>query len=232
MTVRQFQIAFQDAFERANLTLDITSTELFREINEAQDDIIDELYLRFEQNNMISAALSPLVMRNTEILTDYAAEISLDNYSIDRVTLPTNFRYLIALRAEVEWMYGGYSGTTVDVDGNRTVDDVEKTTKIVPVRIVMQDHLHQILKDPFNKSIFRSPVAIRHDDAIDIYCDTSTYVAPKAYLDYVKKPATIALPSTSSELPDYVHRDIVDRAVAQFLSRSGNVSQTNKQTEQ
>jgi hypothetical protein len=233
MTARQMQIAFQDAFERADLDLTITSTELFKELNDAQDLIVAQLFQDFEMNNQISAALAPLVVRNASITTTYPSAQALDGFTIDRAALPGAFRFFIAARARVEYKYGGYSGVTLDGGLNRTVDDVSKSTLTVPVRISQQDDIYRLLQDPFNKSLFRNPVAVIYDTYLDVYADDSTFATPTVFLDYLKDPDEISLTGpTPCELPDHLHRQIVDTAVERYLQRTTTVLSTaNKATE-
>jgi len=241
MTPREMQIAFQDAFDRAGLDLEITSTELFRELNDAQDQIVAQFFTEFELNNQISAALAPLVVRNSAITTVYPGAAILDDFTIDRASVPADYRFFIALRAGVEWKYGGYTSVTVDgVTDNRTIDDVDKVQKIVPVKIVQQDDIYTILQDPFNRPLFRSPVAVLHDAYIDVYADDSSFVVPTIYLDYLKVPDTIALTGggqggldpVPSELPEHLHRQIVDTAVERYLRRTTtSQSQVNQAQE-
>lgn len=233
MTAREMQIAFQDAFERAGLELNLTSTEVFKELNDAQDQIIAELFKNFEQTNQISAALAPLVVRNLSINTTYPAASVLQGFTLDRVPFPADFRYFIALRAQVEWVYGGYAGTTVDGNSNRTVTDASPDTSIRPVKIAQQDDVYRLLSDPFNKADHKQPLAVIHDDAADIYSDDATFVCPKGYLDYLRDPATISITGagTPSDLPDDLHRQIVDTAVERYLQRTTSVRATTNQAE-
>jgi len=234
MTARQMQIAFQDAFERSGLELNLTSTELFKELNDAQDIIVAELFSQFEATNQVSAALAPLVIRNLEIETDYPGVNTISGYTIDRANLPSNFRFFISLTSKVEWVYGGYSGTTVDSGtNNRTVDDVGKDTSYRFTGISQQDDIYRMLADPFNRPNFRGPVAVLHDSFIDVYSDNSTFVVPNVYLDYLKDPDQISITGagTPSELPDELHRQIVDTAVERYLQRVTGVRSTTTQAE-
>jgi hypothetical protein len=236
------QIAFQDAFDRAGLDLEITSTELFKELNEAQDVMVSRLYREFEKDNQISAGIAPFVVRNTTITTTHdASRIALDGFTVDRGLLPASYRFFLALRAGVEWIYGGYTQTILaDPSTNRTIDVQEGetvVTKVVPVKIVQQDDLYAVLKDPFSKPLFRSPVAVLHDAYVDAYADNSTFVIPTLYLDYVKVPDTISLDggeegaAVPSEFPVHLHREIVDLAVERYLQRVTTVRSTSKKAE-
>lgn len=233
MTARQMQIAFQDAFERSGLELNLTSTELFNELNDAQDVIVAQLFAQFETTNQISAALAPLVIRNLEIETDYPGVDTFSGYTIDRASLPSDFRFFISLISKVEWVFGGYSGTTVDGGSNRTVDDVGKNTSYRLTKISQQDDIYRMLADPFNKPDFKGPIAVLHDSFIDVYSDDSTFVVPNVYLDYLKDPDQISITGsgTPSELPDELHRQIVDTAVERYLQRITGVRSTTTQAE-
>lgn len=233
MTARQMQIAFQDSFERAGLELNITSTELFKELNDAQDQIVSQLFNQFEQSNQVSAALAPLVVRNTAINTAYPVVDTLDGFDVDRATLPADFRFLIALRAKVEWVFGGYSGTVLDGSQNRTVINLDKVTTKRACRISQQDDLYTLLEDPFNKPIFRDPIAVVHDTYIDVFTNDSTFTVPAVYLDYLKDPDQITITGgdTPSELPDDLHRQIVDTAVERYLQRTTTVRSTTNKAE-
>ena len=242
MTPRQMQIAFQDAFDRAGLDLDITSTELFKELNEAQDVLVSRLYKEFEKDNQISAGIAPFVVRNASITTAYTGVVALNGFTVDRGTLPAGYRFFLSLRASVQWVSGGYTATVVSGTPvfNRTVDSGQGdtiVTRTVPVKIVQQDDLYAVLQDPFSKPLFRSPVAVLHDAYVDAYADNSTFVIPTLYLDYVKVPDTISLDggqqgaAVPSEFPAHLHREIVDLAVERYLQRVTTVRSTSKKAE-
>lgn len=245
MTPRQMQIAFQDAFERAELDLDITSTELFKELNDAQDVLVSRLFKEFEKDNMVSAGIAPFIVRNAAISTVNTGVTGLAGFSVDRGTLPADFRFFVALRAGVEWVYGGYTATAIsgELDSppyNRTIDAGNGdniVSRVVPCRISQQDDLYRLLQDPFNTTLFRSPLAVLHDAYIDVFADNSTFVTPTLYLDYVKVPDTISLTGggeggldpVPSEFPEHLHRELVDLAVERYLQRVTTVRSTANQ---
>lgn len=239
MSPLDMQIAFQDAFFRTGIPLEITSSEMFREMNEAQDDIVSQAYQRFEKDLIVTSTLMPLVVRNAELIPTVSTDSVIDGYTVDRITLPADFRYFISVAAKTEWVYGGYSGVTGT--NPRSVDDVGKVIKVRGVRIVQQDDIDRVLQDPFSKPLYRSPVAVIHDSYIDFYTDNSSFVVSAGYLTYIKDPNVISLDggaggsAVPSELPEHAHRDIVDLAIANFLSRVSATARpednANKQSE-
>ena len=86
------------------------------------------------------------------------------------------------------------------------------------------DDIYTLLKDPFNKTKFDSPVTTINGNAIDVYTDETFYV-PKVKFTYIKKPQTIISDTGSvqnTDLPDHTHQEIVDMAVASILELTGD----------
>lgn len=232
MSPREMQIAFQDYFERSGVDLDITSTELFRELNESQDDVVERYFTQFERDNVVTAVLEPLVDRK-ELQPSGQGVSSVANVVVDVVDLPADFRYLLGLAAKIEYVKGGYGSVTGT--SPRVIDDGDKISLTRVCRLAQHDDINRLMADPFTRSTWKEPLAVVADDKIRVYCDTE-FVVSDIVLDYLKDPDTIALadPSgspaaVSSELPEFLHREIVDVAVERHLNRASTVRSTNNQ---
>jgi hypothetical protein len=84
-------------------------------------------------------------------------------------------------------------------------------------RFSQQDDIFTLLEDPFNTTKYTSPLTTMREEAIDIYT-SGIFIIKEVKLTYLRKPAEISLSlSTSCELPDHTHREIVDMAVSSIL---------------
>mgnify|MGYP005608300787 CR=1 FL=1 len=106
-------------------------------------------------------------------------------------------------------------------------------------RIIENEDLGQTLRDFCNRAAKDSPICTITGDTqqiqVDIFTGTKNMVKPKLiqYL-YIKEPAKVYYDEDNTDnnvdcdLPQYLHMDIVKRAVSIYLQSIGGIRDTNK----
>ena len=122
------------------------------------------------------------------------------NAEYQRYDLPVDYLYLINLRARL------------------TPSHCDSTVlNKVPARVVEQDKLYEMLRNPFAKSLPTTPVAALNSEEITIY-QTKKFILKGVELDYIRKPEEISLSSNQDcELAEHTHHEIVDMTVKHIL---------------
>lgn len=122
------------------------------------------------------------------------------NAEYQRYDLPVDYLYLINLRARL------------------TPSHCDSTVlNKVPARVVEQDKLYEMLRNPFAKSLPTTPVAAINSEDITIY-QTKKFILKGVELDYIRKPEKIDLSSSQDcELAEHTHHEIVDMTVKHIL---------------
>jgi len=122
------------------------------------------------------------------------------NVEYQRYDLPTDYLYLINLRARL------------------TPSHCDSTVlNKVPARVVEQDKLYEMLRNPFAKSLATTPVASLTSEEITVY-QTKKFILKGVELDYIRKPEEISLSSNQDcELAEHTHHEIVDMTVKHIL---------------
>jgi len=117
-----------------------------------------------------------------------------------RYDLPVDYLYLINLRARL---------TPSHCDSS--------VLNKVPARVVEQDKLYEMLRNPFAKSLPTTPVASITSEEITIF-QTKKFILKGVELDYIRKPEKIDLSSSQDcELAEHTHHEIVDMTVKHIL---------------
>lgn len=122
------------------------------------------------------------------------------NAEYQRYDLPVDYLYLINLRARL------------------TPSHCDSTVlNKVPARVVEQDKLYEMLRNPFAKSLPTTPVASLNSEEITIY-QTKKFILKGVELDYIRTPEEISLSSNQDcELAEHTHHEIVDMTVKHIL---------------
>lgn len=114
--------------------------------------------------------------------------------------LPLDYLYLINLRVKL------------------TPSHCDSTViKKVPARVVEQDKLYELLRNPFAKSLETSPVASITIEDITVF-QTEKFILKGVEMDYIRKPEKIGLSSSQDcELAEHTHHEIVDMSIKHIL---------------
>lgn len=178
---------------------DLTDAQVLELLNEGQDKWVSQRYTgtttgaSFEVNQIRVDDLRTLVYSHT--YTSSSPVFGEHTFSLDG---PQDYMHM--LRFTVTW------------------DDSDCGKRSSTPKFVQHDDLSFALVNPFQRPDRdkQRTVACIREQGIVVYAE---WELTGAEIIYLKKPVDIALPSTPSELPDWVHRQIVDEAVQLALER-------------
>jgi len=226
MTARQMQMAFEAWFDHAGRDHQIVSDEIFRYLNEAQDEFTDELFTKFEQDQVITDDLRVLVEKDSEVNALYAGPAAAPgSFQADYATIPTDYRYMIAARVEVKYNRSDVTIVAPTINAARTITG-SSTTATYLTRLSQSDDIYRLLLDPFNRTMYYDPLGTINGTKLIVYTN-SKFICERFFLDYLRIPNQISLTGpVPSEFPDHLHKDIVDRAINRYIQRSSILQPT------
>lgn len=205
MTVQEMHYAIDQGLQKVGSY--VYDTFLEEEIdfflNKMQERFIKDRVFRTSDPKRLGFSL------NQKRLDDIRVILEIDfidtntgdaNAEYQRYDLPVDYLYLINLRARL------------------TPSHCDSTVlNKVPARVVEQDKLYEMLRNPFAKSLPTTPVAALNSEEITIY-QTKKFILKGVELDYIRKPEKIDLSSSQDcELAEHTHHEIVDMTVKHIL---------------
>lgn len=205
MTVQEMHYAIDQGLQKVGSY--VYDTFLEEEIdfflNKMQERFIKDRVFRTSDPKRLGFSL------NQKRLDDIRVILEIDfidtntgdaNAEYQRYDLPVDYLYLINLRARL------------------TPSHCDSTVlNKVPARVVEQDKLYEMLRNPFAKSLPTTPVASITSEEITIY-QTKKFILKGVELDYIRKPEKIDLSSSQDcELAEHTHHEIVDMTVKHIL---------------
>lgn len=194
MTAREIVYGLQDQLVRlfGNVIYDIETSDLLYYLNKAQNDIIKDKVLFFEQTQYITDELRTLVKD----------EVIIPTVNQDKIIskLPNDYNILVKHRCSI------------------SSDDSCGDLRNVPGLLVKTDNIYQLLKDPFWKPSIDEPLYyILGDDIIYENPDLDLNIS-RSEITYIKQEDHISLSDINgvndvdSELPEFIHDEIINRA--------------------
>ncbi len=206
MTLQEFNDEFQFKYDAAsNGGPDLNSYEKSICLTQACRDIIEDAYNSYETNERSKRILAPLLKEHDSVIQANTDDLSnLNSYLI---SLPTDLNYI--LREEAKLKNCNYHIKIVNTD---------------------LDHLTEFLNNPFKKPNSRKIIRAEYSNTqLKIYSE----IELSAYkIKYLKKYSPIILTNlstdpqlfgdntieglqiaTNTELPYFIHDDIIDKAV-------------------
>jgi hypothetical protein len=207
MIAREMQIAFEMEASFQDPTVKPTSYEIFWWINRSIEVFIKTRWdgnnpkgEGFEQTQKRIDDLRTLVKEPTSSLAISAGTVKPNSY-----TAPIPADYMFTLGEEVTISY------TV---GSTPITSREGITE------TSVDKYSDDIINPFSEHILHNdwarPLRLFRSTLVELITD-GTYSITGYYLRYLCKPAVVALPSTSCDLPDHTHYEIVKGAVKIYL---------------
>jgi len=210
-------------------------------LNRAQQNFILDKFagsgssiLGFEQSQDLIDDLRVFYKKNCRIECIYGGNnAKLKDFEVDLAFLPGDYLHLVEPRADVykastfnpkgkrntlDWDLGSatYDGNTYDkrVAASGEVYD----TEIMPLRLTQSMSVYRELLDPFHKSTPNAPICDISEDVLSVYTD-NTFIVDAVLFNYIRQPKKITLGNSpqTSELPESLHQEIVNRAVRLFL---------------
>ena len=205
MTVQEMHYAVDQGLQKVGSFVYDTflEAEIDFFLNKMQERFIKDRVFRTSDPKRLGFSL------NQKRLDDIRVILEIDfidvntgdaNVEYQRYDLPTDYLYLINLRARL------------------TPSHCDSTVlNKVPARVVEQDKLYEMLRNPFAKSLATTPVASLTSEEITVY-QTKKFILKGVELDYIRKPEEISLSSNQDcELAEHTHHEIVDMTVKHIL---------------
>lgn len=235
MDAKQMQYEFGIQLNQLNLPLDLTSDDIFYWINKAQERLVKDrftgkrLNIGFEETFDLIADLQNLIERNRQETTVYAPDYNFDKFKADKVSLPLNYLYLINHRCVT---YNNYPELSWELDslGVRRLQNQPAKLNIKGSYFSQLSDIYKVLDDPFNTTSATGVVTTISGNDIIAYTD-KTFVVKEIIIDYIRVPKKLSLTTddgsntTTSELPEHLHKEIIELAVDLFLQNTRNLKQ-------
>lgn len=213
MDIQRMQYEFGIQINQFDKALELTSDDIEYWLNKAQIELIKEKFngrnetrRGFEQSPQTVEDLRVLLQKNYE---ETATEdiVPLNGFSSYQATLPGDTLFLLNLRANVTY----------------THQSTDKT-KIVSVRFATQDTVYKMMDDPFNTTKVGSPIADVSGYLVTIY--SKTFSIDKVLMNYIRVPREMSIiGDVDCELPEHLHKEIIQRAVDLFLYNTRELKQ-------
>lgn len=123
----------------------------------------------------------------------------------------------------------------VPTDKIRSYFNATGTEDVTPNKFAQQDDVYAMMLDPFNDTNAYGPLAIIHDNNIDVFFNNKQFVVKELAISYIRKPKLMSFRlNQSCELADHTHAEIVRDAVNLMLEdlEADKRLQTSVQVEQ
>lgn len=227
MNIREMQYNFGVHLNQFGEALSLNSDDIEYWLNKGQLDLIKNKFnganqeqRGFEQSQQRIDDLRQLIIRNHEITVTNS--VSNDaNFFTDRGQLPVNQLFLISSKSQVRF---NRPTITVTITNNKRIAGTH-TERISKNRVSQSDDIYTLLGDPFNTTKIESPLIVIGDQFIYAYTDKS-FIIYKIFIDYIRMPNKLSIKgNVSSELPEHLHEDIIQRAADLFLNNTRQLKQ-------
>jgi hypothetical protein len=208
MTAREMQVAFEREANFQDPIVKPTSTEIFYWINKAIDTFVKN---RYTGNNPKREGFEQTQKRIDDIRT-LVTEASI-NTSVGTIkpnsytaTIPSGYLFTLGEEATISYTRNGSTETArkgiLETTTDRYRDDVD---------------------NPFSEHILfnyeAKPLRLYRGAIVELISD-GTYTIPTYHLRYLTSPTVVALPSTSCNLPEHTHYEVVKIATKMYLERT------------
>lgn len=221
MTIRDAHRLFDIILDKvdSNLYPEITSAEKDEFINNAIESFVKT---RYNKNNIYQAGFEEIQKRTEDLRTlvktgfPELSEIaySRNTYKADVDSIFTNFEKT-ELFNDTYWFYLKSSAYITNDPCGELISET---------KLVQQDDLNRVLKDPFNKPNKNRVIIYFEDGSIFITVD-DTSVLDNFKITFLKKPNTVSVNLADSsensdiqfDLPEHTHREIIKLAVKEAI---------------
>ena len=202
MTNRELQNSFEYKLNQYDSELMLTSDLIFHWLNEAQLDIVEDTYsnvddsLSFEQIQEVTDMLSTLV---TEVeIVPIAGTVKPDSYTAQ---LPADYLHTVGEEVSITFTDPKIPGVV--------------TNRVGITQSTANTYTKQI-SDPYSEHVLHyekaKPLRLFREGLVELITDGNYTINPY-HLRYLKKPLTLALDGSDSELPEFMHTRISDLAI-------------------
>lgn len=211
MTALELQTSFEIEAGVIDSNIKPSTTDIFYWINRAIEQFVKTRYSGtnikregFEQSQKRIDDLRTLVKEVT--ITTSTGTIKPNSYI---ATLPGDYLFTIGEECDIQYT-DGFSNTITTRSG------ISETTI---------DRYSRDIDNPLSDSILYNdkalPLRLFYENTVELVSD-GTYTIPTYYIRYLKQPVTVALPSTTSDLPSHTHIEIIKTAVQMYLENISN----------
>lgn len=172
-------------------------------LNKMQERFIKDRVFRTSDPKRLGFSLNQKRLDDIRVILEVDfIDINAGNPNVEyqRYDLPIDYLYLINIRARL------------------TPSHCDSTVlNKVPARVVEQDQLYELLRNPFAKSLATTPIATISTEDITIF-QGEKFILKGVELDYIRKPEQISVSSSQDcELAEHTHHEIVDMTVKHIL---------------
>lgn len=244
MTAEELIRGFQSELHQKDGPQITDSDDILYFLNKAQDNFILDKFSGkrssaegFEQSQDLIDDLRNVYRKDISINAIYAlTNASIHGIEVDSIFLPSDYMHLVTARAvnlvstevsgsereNLEWELS----TITDGDGNDYSKRVPRSDqawkeKRAPIRYSQSQSVYELLDDPFHRPSYKTPLCDINNDRLNVYASPH-YIVDKVIINYIRQPIEICLDdgsgnSNTSELPEMLHQEIVERAAMLFL---------------
>lgn len=184
----------------------------------------------FEQSQERTDDLRTLLTKQAELAATFVGSPT-DGFFIDKATLPADYLFMVAHSSKIEYDLSGQTMWPSTIGQSRSLLDGGSVSpsvseKTVLNRPVQSDDIYRLLKDPYNTTYYKEPIADINESNINIYTDDK-FIVKQVAISYLRQPAEvsrdIATPANSvdCDLPGHVHNEIVRRTTRAIIAHLG-----------
>jgi len=234
MNVKEMQYEFGIQMNQFDSALQLDSDDILYWLNKSQERLVKDrftgkrLSVGFEQSFDLIADLQNLIERNRQDLTTYAPDFNVDQFKADKVSLPLNYLYLINHRCTT---YSNYPEQTWILNPATQRREAQNPSRqqMKSANFTQLSDIFKVLDDPFNTTGATGVVTTISGNNIVAYTD-KTFVVKEIIIDYIRVPKKLSLivndnTTTTSELPEHLHKEIIELAVDLFLQNTRNLKE-------
>jgi len=249
MTSTDLVRAFQSELHQQDRGPVADTDDILHFLNKAQENFVKDKFagsrssaLGFEQSQDLTDDLRVFFEKDCVNETLYGgAAARWENIEVDWAPMPKDYLHLVSVRARVhvsdifsgmdreEFAWDLQDATYEEITYDKRVASASQSfeEKIVTLRFSQSDDIFHKLDDPFHTTSHNSPLCDLNNDRVNVYT-SSDFIADAVVMNYIRAPKEITLDGPSpqtSELPEALHRELVDRAVRLFAQFSPRTSQ-------
>lgn len=201
-------------------------------ITKVREELAVGIHTALQENTALQAS----TMSTVNLFRNLYKSYSLDSSDIDAQDVNNFNGYYIVDLSDIADDVMMYLGFSIKYDSS-------KSGRSTSTRLIGADVLETTLRDYCNGASKDSPIACLVSDAessnqLEIYTNTDKQDVKSVIVKYIKKPAVVEYPltdeskGTDCDLPDYVHYEIVERAVLKFYQSIGATTPQSKNNRQ
>jgi hypothetical protein len=228
MNIKQMQREFGIQMNQLSEALALESDDIEYWLNKAQINLVKQLYngsrgKGFEQSQERIDDLKILLVKDlSESCEHELNQPVLDGFHIDKARFPVDLMFGISYRSKVQYKHPVVSWF---MDNGKRKADGSFSTKVVFNRFSQADDIYKLLTDPFNTTKPSNPLTDINEDFINVYTN-NTFVVDEVIFNYLRIPQQMSIErNISSELPEHLHKDLIQKAVDLFLNNTRELKQ-------